>query len=252
MKNVPRFDPRKTGIISLTVLLAIGGFTFGAIGASHIRDIDAQSEANKAQIASLEGDLDQLSKQQSQNKSGKKPNEIIKTANDAAQDVAKLQNKYVGLTDNSDIKEIKDLLREYFAQDDKTDPSSMWERNDGYWQEMPAYNMTPDGIVKVMWFAFDASKEHVLAYAMADWDSNKEIFTSVVRGSTAYGNAHVKATDDKLKDGKAALDKRIEEIREQIKDVPKHDNASKSTDYTDIYAARDALRKSQQQKGSDN
>ncbi len=247
-----KINVRRVASAVLCAALAIGGVV-GLVSANNVQtDAQAESKKNKATIATLEDNLKQVSSTSS-DATGKSGQEIVASAKTAGDAVAVSQTKYITVdsNDSDGIKAIKTDIQKYFDDKSSADAGAIWYRNskpDNYsWEFTGGYTFSGD-TTKSMWICKDKDSGVVYAYATATYNASKEKFTDFSKTTTMAGNSAMSGTPEN--NNKTIIDGLIDDIRNASGNSELPGNESDSNDYTDIWEARDQMRKEAMKGGS--
>ena len=239
-----KIDVRRAASFVICTALIVGGVA-GLIAANNAQtDAQAASKKNQAIIATLEGNLEQLSLTSS-NVKGKSGQEIVSSAKAAGDVVAASQTKYITIdsNDRDGIKAIKTDIQKYFDDKSSADAGAIWYRNSKpanyVWEFMGGYTFSGD-TTKSMWLCREKDSGVVYAYATANYDASKGKFTDFAKTTTLAGNSAMSGTPEN--NNKTIIDGLIDDIRKASGNSVLPDNQSDSNDYTDIWNAREKAR----------
>ena len=232
MKNVDFSDMPKEKMMALVNQIGVGFIIVIAV----ILGVTAWFHVNKVQQTINDNDKALIELQASLNKMNKEPvleaedvNKAYKSAAKLGQEVADKQNKYPeamndkeNLQDN--IKKLSEELSKYFGKsiDDQLGRTPWYiTENEGVspkWQFLSNYAFT-EHTLPVIWLCKDADR--VLAYATAEYNSDKNVFTNVKVTMTGFGMASQKPTENTWQSKEELLKSAIESIRRVTKNSDK-------------------------------
>ena len=247
-----KIDVRRVASFVICTALAVGGVV-GLVAASNAQtDSQAASRKNQATIATLEGNLEQISSTSS-NAKGKSGQEIVSSAKEAGDAVAESQTKYITIdsNDGDGIKAIKTDIQKYFDDKSSADVGAIWYRNSqpaNYaWEFTGGYTFSGD-TTKSMWLCKDKDSGVLYAYATATYNASNEKFTDFSKTTTVAGNSAMSGT--KENDNKTVIDGLVDDIRNASDNASVPGNQSDSNDYTNIWEAREQARNEAMKGGS--
>lgn len=228
----PLPEPKKLTVEDITsektkkkiVVIFIAIMFFGAIALAYLGNYRADAigkEVDQAntKVESLQREVNKLN-----NTKSASDKDIAKTANSAANlgnKVAELQNKYNDYNLETQVDAVKEnatLLDACFGKDDKN-ARTPWYTNQSSdtatsWEFKSTYSFAGNK-ADVVWVCKDGSG-NIYAYTTAVYDAKNEVFISVERHLTAFGQTHLNATTES--EYKTKLDSLIKDIQSKADD----------------------------------
>ena len=221
--------------IPVAIGIGLAGFTGFASGAY----ADSYN-ANHKQILDLKSDIATLSSEGVV--TPKEVEDVVTNASDAGRAVADLQNKYAGLTGDSDsIKANADEIKKYF-NDASSNAGAIWFST-GTWRFRTPYSLDGE-ILNCLWTCEDANG-NLLAYATAQYSGKDKVFSQVTKTVTRLGNSSVAATPSDPNEKTEAVKSTVDTIKEQIGDTSQDAQISEQ-DLAEINSAREQAREQHQ------
>lgn len=221
--------------IPVAIGIGLAGFTGFASGAY----ADSYN-ANNKQIFDLKSDIATLSSEDVV--TPKEVEDVVTNASDAGRAVADLQNKYAGLTGDSDsIKANAAEIKKYF-NDASSNAGAIWFVA-GTWRFRTSYSLDGE-ILNCLWTCEDADG-NLLAYATAQYSGKDKVFSQFTKTVTRLGNSVVEATPSDPNEKTEAVKSTVDTIKEQIGDTSQDAQISEQ-DLAEINAAREQAREQHQ------
>ena len=221
--------------IPVVIGIGLAGFTGFASGAY----ADSYNDNNK-QILDLKSDIATLSSEGVV--TPKEVEDVVTNASNAGHAVADLQNKYAGLTGDSDsIKANAAEIKKYF-NDTSFNAGAIWFST-GTWRFRTSYSLDGE-ILNCLWTCEDANG-NLLAYATAQYSGKDKVFSQFTKTVTRFGNSIVEATPSDPNENTEAVKSTVDIIKEQIGDTSQDAQISEQ-DLADIVAAREQAREQHQ------
>lgn len=222
---------------AIPVVIGIGltgftGFASGAYADSY--------NANNKQILDLKSDIATLSSEGVA--TPKEVEDVVTNASDAGRAVADLQNKYAGLTGDSDsIKANAAEIKKYF-NDASSNAGAIWFVA-GTWRFRTSYSLDGE-ILNCLWTCEDANG-NLLAYATAQYSGKDKVFSQFTNTVTRLGNSAVAATPSDPNEKTDDVQSTVDTIKEQIGDTSQDAQISEQ-DLAEINSAREQAREQHQ------
>lgn len=221
--------------VPVVIGIGLAGFTGFASGAY----ADSYN-ANNKQILDLKSDIATLSSEGVV--TPKEVEDVVTNASDAGRAVADLQNKYAGLTGDSDgIKANVTEIKKYF-NDASSNAGAIWFST-GTWRFRTSYSLDGE-ILNCLWTCEDANG-NLLAYATAQYSGKDKVFSQFTKTVTRFGNSAVAATPSDPNDKTEAVKSTVDTIKEQIGDTSQDAQISEQ-DLAEINSAREQAREQHQ------
>ena len=221
--------------IPIVIGIGLAGFTGFASGAY----ADSYN-ANNKQILGLKSDIATLSSEGVV--TPKEVEDVVTNASDAGRAVADLQNKYAGLTGDSDsIKANATEIKKYF-NDTSSNAGAIWFQT-GTWRFRTSYSLDGE-ILNCLWTCEDANG-NLLAYATAQYSGKDKVFSQFTKTVTRLGNSAVAATPSDPNETPEAVKSTVATIKEQIGDTSQDAQISEQ-DLAEINSAREQAREQHQ------
>lgn len=221
--------------IPVAIGIGLAGFTGFASGAY----ADSYN-ANNKQILDLKSDISTLSSEGVV--TPKEVEDVVTNATDAGRAVADLQNKYAGLTGDSDsIKANAAEIKKYF-NDASSNAGAIWFST-GTWRFRTSYSLDGE-ILDCLWTCEDANG-NLLAYATAQYSGKDKVFSQFTKMVTRLGNSAVAATPSDSNEKTEAVKSTVDIINEQIGDTSQDAQISEQ-DLAEINSAREQAREQHQ------
>ena len=221
--------------IPVVIGIGLAGFTGFASGAY----ADSYN-ANNKQILDLKSDIATLSSEGVV--TPKEVEDVVTNASDAGRAVADLQNKYAGLTGDSDsIKANAAEIKKYF-NDASSNAGAIWFST-GTWRFRTSYSLDGE-ILDCLWTCEDTDG-NLLAYATAQYSGKDKVFSQFTKMVTRLGNSVVAATPSDPNEKTEAVKSTVDTIKEQIGDTSQDAQISEQ-DLAEINSAREQAREQHQ------
>lgn len=219
--------------IPVVIGIGLAGFTGFASGAY----ADSYN-ANNKQILDLKSDIATLSSEDVV--TPKEVEDVVTNASDAGRAVADLQNKYAGLTGDSDsIKANAAEIKKYF-NDTSSNAGAIWFST-GTWTFRTSYNFNGD-VVDCLWTCEDFNG-NLLGYATAQYTGKDKVFSEFTKTITTFGNSSVAATPSDLNEKTEDVQSTVDAIKEQVGDTTQEISEQ---DLAEINSAREQAREQHQ------
>lgn len=197
-------------------------------------------KSNAQQIQNLKDDIATLSNEGVV--TPKEVEDVVTNASDAGRAVADLQNKYAGLTGDSDsIKANAAEIKKYF-NDTSSNAGAIWFQT-GTWRFRTSYSLDGE-ILNCLWTCEDANG-NLLAYATAQYSGKDKVFSQFTKTVTRLGNSVVEATPSDPNEKTEAVKSTVDTIKEQIGDTSQDAQISEQ-DLAEINSAREQAREQHQ------
>lgn len=221
--------------IPVVIGIGLAGFTGFASGAY----ADSYN-ANNKQILDLKSDVATLSSEGVV--TPKEVEDVVTNASDAGRAVADLQNKYAGLTgDSNNIKANAAEIKKYF-NDASSNAGAIWFVA-GTWRFRTSYSLDGE-ILNCLWTCEDANG-NLLAYATSQYSGKDKVFSQFTKTVTRFGNSAVAATPSDPNEKTEAVKSTVDTIKEQIGDTSQDAQISEQ-DLAEINSAREQAREQHQ------
>lgn len=221
--------------IPVVIGIGLAGFTGFASGAY----ADSYN-ANHKQIFDLKSDIATLSSEGVV--TPKEVEDVVTNASDAGRAVADLQNKYAGLTGDSDsIKVNAAEIKKYF-NDASSNAGAIWFST-GTWRFRTSYSLDGE-ILDCLWTCEDANG-NLLAYATAQYSGKDKVFSQFTKMVTRLGNSVVAATPSDPNEKTEEVQSTVDAIKQQVGDTSQDEQISEQ-DLAEINSAREQAREQHQ------
>lgn len=219
--------------IPIVIGIGLSGFTGYASGA-----YADTYKMNVQQIQNLKDDIATLSK--SGVVTPKDVEDVVTNVSDAGRAVADLQNKYAGLTgDSNGIKANAAEIKKYF-NDASSNAGAIWFST-GTWTFRTSYNFNGD-TVDCLWTCVDANG-NLLGYATAQYTSKDKVFSEFTKTITTLGNSSAAATPSDPHEKTEDVQSTVDAIKQQVGDTTQEISEQ---DLAEINAAREQAREQHQ------
>lgn len=225
----------------LVVGMILGGMILVVTTAAGQKSFDDEYNINTKMIEQLRIDIEEANQEDVFEKED--AIDVLSSAKDAGDAVAKLQNDYVTIptsTDSSKIKEHANKLGEYFDESSQTGRQPWYKHDGAIWTFQSSYDFSGT-TTNVLWLC-KTNEGDLLAYATATYDADINMFKNIAYKNTSMGNARIAATDESEE---KYYDSIIKQIQDAAGDNLIDENTFTEEELQDIHDAREKLREEQ-------